>query len=137
MITVSPSIQSVDRKWHLLDAKGQVLGRLATQAAVFLMGKNKPDFVRHLDLGDHVVILNAESVAVTGNKKTQKTYHRHSGYPGGHRQITLGKLQQEKPAEVIRHAVFGMLPDNKLQDRMMTRLHIIIGPDNPYAQHFK
>lgn len=137
MTTHVPTLQTVNRKWHLLDAQDQILGRLATTAAVKIMGKNKSDFIRHVDMGDHVVILNAEKVVTTGNKVTQKLYRRHSGYPGGFREITLEKLKQEKPAEVVLNAVKGMLPDNKLKAKMLTRLHIIVGSDNLYAQHFK
>lgn len=137
MTTHVPTTQTLTRYWHLFDAQNQVLGRLATQAAVKLMGKHKPDFARHLDMGDHVVIINAEKIVTTGNKDAQKLYRKHSGYPGGFREISLAKLRLEKPTEVLHKAIAGMLPSNKLQDRMLTRLHIFIGPTNPYAQHFK
>ncbi len=135
MKTYSPKISEVKRNWHVLDANGQVLGRLATQAAVFLMGKHKPGFTRHLDTGDYVVIVNCEKIAVTGKKEETKVYTRHSGYPGGLRQTTLGKLRTEKPTQILTHAVQGMLPDNKLQDRMIKRLHVIVGSENPYAKY--
>jgi large subunit ribosomal protein L13 len=136
MKTHVPTTQTLVRHWHIFDAQNQVLGRLATEVAVKLTGKHKPDFARHLDMGDQVVIINAEKITTTGHKDAQKLYRRHSGYPGGFREITLGKLRLEKPTEVIKHAVSGMLPDNKLKDHMLTRLHIFIGPKNPYAQHF-
>jgi large subunit ribosomal protein L13 len=135
--TVVPTPATLNRAWHLIDAQGQVLGRVATEAAVKLMGKNKTDFARHLDMGDHVVILNAEQIAVTGSKESQKLYHRHSGYPGGFRKTTLTQLRASKPTEILHHAISGMLPDNKLKASMLRRLHLIIGSTNPYAGHFK
>lgn len=134
--TYSPSIKDLKRNWHLIDASDQVLGRIATQAAHLLMGKHKVDFVRHLDWGDHVVIINAEKAVTTGRKETQKKYVRHSGYPGGYRETTLEKLRAEKPTEVLKHAVSGMLPNNKLRDRMIKRLYLIVGSENPYAKYF-
>lgn len=129
--TFTPKAKTIDRSWDVLDAKDQILGRLATQAATLLMGKHKPDFSRHLDTGDHVIILNAESVATTGNKASTKVYTRHSGYPGGLRQTTFAQMG---PQKVIIHAVSGMLPKNKLQASRLKRLHVVIGPDNPYAK---
>ena len=137
MKTYSPSKTAVKRNWHLLDAKDQVIGRLATQAAVFLMGKHKTDYVHHLDWGDHVVVINAASARVTGNKETQKVYTRHTGFPGGLRQITLEKLRIKKPEFIIEHAVSGMLPKNKLRDEMLKRLHVFVGDTHKYGQHFK
>ena len=136
MKTFSPHTADVSRAWHLIDAKDLVLGRLATQAAVFLMGKHKPSFSRHLDWGDHVVVINSSLVKVTGRKETQKLYHRHSGYPGGMRVTTLKEMRASHPDRVITHAVKGMLPDNKLQDLMLTHLHVYPGIDHPYGQHF-
>ena|SRR3989338_2950359 len=137
MKTYSPSQSSVKRNWHLLDAKDQVIGRLATRAAELLMGKHKVDFVRHLDWGDHVVVINSAIVKATGNKDTQKVYTRHTGYPGGLRQITLEKLRLSKPEEIIKHAVSGMLPKNKLRDRMLLRLHVFSEEKHTYGQYFK
>lgn len=137
MKTYSPKVSEITRSWHVLDAKDFVIGRLATQVAVLLMGKHKPTFVRHIDSGDHVVVLNGEKITSTGNKELQKVYTRHSGRPGGLRQTTLEKLRQEKPEQIIIHAVSGMLPDNKLKDIMIKRLHVIIGSDNPYAKYIK
>ncbi len=135
MKTYSPKMSEVKRSWHILDASGQVLGRLATQAAVFLMGKHKPGFTRHLDTGDHVVILNGEKIVVTGKKEQTKVYTRHSGYPGGLSQTTLAQMRTTKPEQILTKAVSGMLPDNKLQDRMLKRLHVVIGSENPYAKY--
>lgn len=133
----SPKISEVKRGWHLLDASDQIIGRLSTQAAVLLMGKNKPGFTRHLDTGDNVVIINGEKIKSTGNKETQKVYTHHTGYPGGLRQITLQKLRQTNPSQILIHAISGMLPDNKLKWRVLKRLHVITGPENIYAKYFK
>ncbi len=135
--TYSPKIGEIKRDWHLLDAEGQLIGRLSTQAAVFLMGKHKTTFVRHLDSGDHVVIINCEKIKSTGQKESQKIYTRHTGWPGGLRQTTLAKLRQDKPQEILTHAISGMLPDNKLKDRMLKHLHLVIGQQNPYAKYFQ
>lgn len=135
--TYSPKASEVNRNWHVLDAKGQVLGRLATQVATLLMGKNKAGFVRHMDTGDHVVILNCEQIAVTGKKEQSKVYTRHSGYPGGLKQTTLDKLRAQFPHRVLEHAVAGMLPKNKLQAKMLKRLHLVVGSENPYAKYIK
>lgn len=134
MKTYTPKSADISRAWQTINAADQILGRVSTQAATFLMGKHKPTFSRHMDVGDHVVILNAEKIVTTGNKETQKVYTRHSGYPGGLRQIILGKLRAEKPDRILYHAVSGMLPKNKLRDRMLKRLHLVIGPTNPYAK---
>lgn len=135
--TFSPSINDLKRNWHIVDANGQVLGRLATQIASLLMGKHKTDFVRHLDWGDHVVVLNCDKTVTTGKKEGQKVYTRHTGFPSGLRQTTLEKMRISKPQEVLVHAVSGMLPKNKLRDNMIKRLHLIIGSENPYAKYSK
>lgn len=122
----------MERKTYLFDAKGKVLGRLATQVARVLSGKNKVDFTPHIDGGDSVVILNAEKIAVTGNKMQGKIYHRFSGYPGGITSIVLKDLMKKDPAKVIMNAVNGMLPKNKLRARMMKRLHVVVGEDHQY-----
>ncbi len=112
----------IKRATHTIDAKSANLGRLATQVANLLVGKSKPYFTRHLDCGDFVTIANAKEVKVTGKKETDKTYTRYSGYPGGLKTTTLGALRKDKPQEIIRHAVWGMLPNNKLRDIWIARL---------------
>lgn len=127
----------VERKWHLIDAKDQILGRTATKIARILSGKNKVEYVPYLDVGDHVVVINAKEVAVTGKKERQKTYYRHSGYPGGLKAETLRELRERRPEEIIRKAVRGMLPKNKLQKPMLKRLYIFAGTEHPYQNKFK
>ena len=122
----------VERQWHLVDAKDQILGRMATKVARLLSGKEKVEYVPYLDLGDYVVVINAVEVAVTGKKEKQKTYYRHSGYPGGLRAETLGDLRERRPEEIIRRAVKGMLPKNKLQKLMLKRLHIFAGSEHSF-----
>lgn len=132
MKTVVPKVNHAERKWYLVDAQEQVLGRLASQVAALLRGKHKPQFTPHLDLGDHVVVINAEKVNVTGRKTEQKVYTRYSGYPGGLRKVTLDKLIQSKPERVIKHAVKGMLPKNRLGRKMIKKLRVYAGPDHPH-----
>jgi len=112
------------------------LGRSSTKIAGLLMGKSKTNFVRNLDCGDYVVILNASKVKVTGNKEENKVYVRHSGYPGGFRSETLEELRSRKPEDIIRHAVKGMLPDNRLRDKMLKRMFVFSGPEHTYADKF-
>lgn len=132
----SPKGNEIKHDWHLLDVKEKTLGRIATEIASLLMGKSKPYFVRNLDCGDYVVVINAKVVKVTGNKEKNKNYYRHSGYPGGFRQETLGELRQRKPTEILKHAVSGMLPDNRLKDRLLTRLLVFEGPEHTYQEKF-
>ena len=122
-----------ERSWVLVDASGKTLGRLATQIADVLRGKRKPEYTPHIDVGDFVVVINASKVAVTGNKREQKRYYRHSGYPGGLRSRTLGDLLERRPEEVIRRAVRGMLPRNRLARKQLTKLKVYAGPDHPHA----
>jgi len=122
---MTTKFSDIKRATHEIDAKGQVLGRLSTQVATLLVGKNKSYFTRHLDCGDFVNILNAKDVKVTGNKEIKKTYTRYSGYPGGIKRTNLKMLRQTKPNEIIHHAVWGMLPNNKLRDIWITRLKFI------------
>jgi large subunit ribosomal protein L13 len=123
----------VTRDWYVVDADGQTLGRLATQIADTLRGKNKPQYTPHVDTGDFVVVVNAEKIAVTGQKLDQKMYHRHSGYPGGLRSRTLREQLERRPTEVIRKAVKGMLPRNRLASAQLTKLKIYAGPEHPHA----
>ncbi|MBI5465577.1 50S ribosomal protein L13 [Candidatus Gottesmanbacteria bacterium] len=127
----------IKRAWHLIDGSGQVLGRMTTTIAVWLMGKNKPYFVRHLDCGDFVVVINAKDVKVTGKKETQKQYYRYSGYPGGLKAETFKQLRQRYPEKIIIEAVKGMLPQNKLRDRMLTRLYVFAESEHPYGYKIK
>jgi large subunit ribosomal protein L13 len=122
-----------ERHWVLVDASGKTLGRLATQIADALRGKRKPEYTPHIDVGDFVVVVNAEKVSVTGNKREQKRYYRHSGYPGGLRSRTLGDQLERRPEEVIRRAVRGMLPRNRLGRKQLTKLRVYAGPDHPHA----
>lgn len=131
-----PQVQK-SRKWHFLDAKNKVLGRLATQAAVYLMGKHKPSWSPHMDCGDFVIIVNAADVRVTGKKLEQKLYFRHSGYPAGGKTTALGKLLQEKPERVIELAIKRMLPKNRLASRMMRRLRVYRNNQHPHEGQFK
>lgn len=130
--TQPTSISEVKRSWHLFDVKGKILGREATRIAHALMGKSKPYFVRHLDCGDFVVVVNAKYVAVTGRKEKQKLYGKYSGHPGGLKQKALWQMRKEKPDRVVRQAIYGMLPKNKLRDRLITRLYIYPETDHPY-----
>ena len=122
-----------DRRWYVVDAEGKTLGRLSTQIADVLRGKRKPTYTPHVDTGDFVVVINAEKVSVTGNKRSEKLYHRHSGYPGGLKTRTFEEMIERKPEEVIRLAVKGMLPRNRLSRRQITKLKIYAGPEHPHA----
>ncbi len=138
MKTTKPTkISEIKREWHLIDIKGKILGRIANEIALLLIGKSKPNFTRNLDCGDYVVIINAKEVKATGNKEEQKNYYRHSGYPGGFKQETLRELRARKPEEIIVHAVKGMLPQNKLRDRMLRRLFVFAGEEHKYQDKFK
>jgi len=123
----------IERQWRLVDAEGQTLGRLATRIADTLRGKDKPQFTPHVDTGDFVVVVNAEKVAVTGKKLDDKMYHRHSGYPGGLRSRTLREQLDRRPEEVIRKAVKGMLPRNRLGRAQLRKLKIYAGPEHPHT----
>lgn len=124
MKTYQPKLKEIKREVHEFDAKGQILGRLATQAAIFLMGKHKPTFSTHLDSGDFVVIANADKIEVTGRKKTQKMYRRHSGYPSGFKEERYEDAMEKHPERILEHAISGMLPDNRLKAVRMKRLTI-------------
>ncbi len=137
MKTYSTKAADIKREWHVLDASGQVLGRLATQAARLLMGKHKPMFTPNLDTGDYVIVINADKVQVTGNKAKQKVYYRHSGYPGGLKSITLEKMMQTHPTRVIEHAVKGMLPHNRLGAKMLKKLKVYTGDAHPHPAQVK
>jgi large subunit ribosomal protein L13 len=121
------------RDWLVIDATGQTLGRLATQIATALRGKNKPEYTPHVDTGDFVIVVNAEKISVTGNKLADKKYYRHSGYPGGLKVRTLAEQLERRPEEVIRKAVKGMLPRNRLARKQLTKLKVYAGPEHPHV----
>lgn len=127
-----PCSEDMQKKWHLIDAEGQVLGRLATRVARLLTGKDKPVYTPFLDTGDHVVIINAEKVKLSGNKLSDKKYRHHSGYPGGLKEITAGALLVKDPGKLVREAVIGMLPKSKLGRSMRKKLKVYKGPDHPH-----
>jgi large subunit ribosomal protein L13 len=128
-----PKTGDIERKWHTIDAGGQVLGRLATRIATLLQGKHKPIYARHADVGDFVIVTNAGKLRVTGKKLEQKVYFRHSGYSGGDKYETLGKMMSDNPERVLELAVSGMLPKNKLRANYMKRLKICDGAEQPHV----
>ncbi len=132
MKTISISERQISRRWYLVNAQGKVLGRLASKVANILRGKGKPIFTPHLDVGDHVIVINAAKVRLTGSKLTQKTYYRHSGYPGGLKSISAEKLLSRHPERVVEHAIKGMLPKNKLGDAIFRKLKVYGGEDHPH-----
>jgi large subunit ribosomal protein L13 len=132
MKTYSTKAAEIERQWHVIDASGKILGKLATEAAKLLMGKHKPTFSRHLDTGDFVVIINAEKVRFTGKKAEQKLYHSHSGYPGGLKTVNLERMMATHPTRVIEHAVKGMLPHNRLGAKMLKKLKVYAGEEHPH-----
>ena len=133
MQTYAPAGLSRDGRWYLVDADGKTLGRLATIVASRLRGKHRPTFAPNYDHGDHVVVVNASRVVLTGNKKSDKMYYRHTGYPGGLKEISAGKLLQTRPERVIESAVAGMLPKNSLGRKLITKLKVYAGPEHPHA----
>ena len=132
MKTYSAKPKEIEQRWYLVDAEGQTLGRLATRIADTLRGKRKAVYTPHIDTGDFVVVVNAEKIAVTGNKRSDKLYYRHSGYPGGLRERTFAEEIERRPTEVLRKAVKGMLPRNRLARRQLTKLKVYAGPDHPH-----
>ncbi|MGA2910336.1 MAG: 50S ribosomal protein L13 [Candidatus Microgenomates bacterium] len=137
MKTFSPTPKDIKREWHLVDANDQILGRLSTKIAGLLMGKGKATFSRHMDSGDNVVVINADKIMVTGRKASKKVYITHSGYPGGFKAKKYSILMEKDPGKIIEHAVAGMIPDNRLKDARMLRLHAVAGDKNPYEDKFK
>ena len=137
MKTSATKQSDITRAWHLIDVKGKVLGRMATQIAILLQGKTKPYFTRHLDCGDYVVVTNSDQVQVTGRKSKQKTYYRHSGYPGGLKSITFDKQLEKDSRKIIELAVKNMLPKNKLRQPRMRRLKIFKTDQHTYQDKFK
>ncbi len=133
MKTYSPKASEIQREWHVVDADGLVLGRLATEVASILRGKHKPIFAPHIDCGDHVIIVNADKVVLTSGKATDKRIYRHSGYPGGIRSESYADLMQRRPAEAVRRTVKGMLPRGPLGRQQINKLKVYAGPDHPHA----
>jgi large subunit ribosomal protein L13 len=131
--TYAANANDRQRDWHLVDADGQTLGRMATQIAEVLRGKRKPEYTPHCDVGDFVIVVNAEKVAVTGRKREAKMYYRHSGYPGGLRSRTFNDMLERHPEEIIRLAVKGMLPRTRLGRQQLRKLKVYAGPDHPHA----
>jgi large subunit ribosomal protein L13 len=125
--------QEVERKWYVVDAEGQTLGRLAAEIARVLRGKNKPQYTPHVDTGDFVVVVNADRIEVTGRKAEQKVYRRHTGYPGGLREMSYEVMMQRKPTEILRKAVWGMMPKTRLARQQFKKLKIYAGPEHPHA----
>ena len=132
MRTYVPKQNEIEREWLVVDAANQVLGRLATEVASLLRGKHKPQFTPYLDTGDFVVVINAERVRLTGRKHEQKTYHRHTGYPGGLKSETLREMLEKYPERVIKKAVWGMLPKNRLGRKLFRKLKVYAGPEHPH-----
>ncbi|MCJ7492816.1 MAG: 50S ribosomal protein L13 [Deltaproteobacteria bacterium] len=132
MATPIPKKGEIIRKWHLVDANGKTLGRLASRVAILLRGKHKPTFTPHMDVGDFVVVVNADKVALTGNKWKQKLYIHHSGYPGGLKSISAEKMKEKKPERLITMAVQGMLPKNKLGRKLLKKLKVYSGEAHPH-----
>ena len=132
MRTFSPKDSDITRQWHVIDASGVVLGRLASQTAVLLRGKHKPIFAPHVDTGDFVIVINADKVALSGSKLEQKRAYRHSGYPGGLRSVSYGELMEKHPERAVEKAVRGMLPKNSLGRKTLRKLKVYAGPDHPH-----
>lgn len=128
--TYMPNAASIERKWYVVDASGLTLGRLSSEVAKILRGKNKPIYTPFIDTGDYVIVVNADKIVVTGKKMDQKLYTHHTGYIGGLKQVTLKKMMETKPTEVIKHAVKGMLPKNALGRHMMKKLRVYAGPEH-------
>ena len=133
MKTFIPKTSEIDQAWYVTDAEGRILGRIAVQIARVLRGKHKPQFTPHMDVGDYVVVVNAERVRLTGTKETTKTYFRYTGYPGGARFRTVAQVRKRRPEELIRHAVRGMLPKNRLGRQLMRKLKVYAGPEHRHA----
>ena len=133
MRTYSPKASEITRKWYVVDAEDLVLGRLSTEVARILRGKHKPTFAPHMDMGDHVIVINAEKVVLTSNKADQKLVYRHSGYPGGLKSRTFAEALALKPEEGVRRALRGMLPTNRLGRQMLTKLKVYAGPNHPHS----
>lgn len=132
MKTTVPKVDSIIKKWYVIDGENEILGRLASQVAMILRGKHRPEYTPHLDLGDHVVVINADKIRVTGRKLNQKVYRRYTGYPSGLRTQSMDKVMQKRPERVLFYAVKGMLPKNRLGRKMIKKLRVYAGSDHPH-----
>lgn len=137
MKTYQPKKKDVTREWHLIDVKGKVLGRVASEISIKLIGKHKVNYSRHMDSGDYVVAINASEIKVTGKKEEQKVYRSHSGYPSGFKEVKYAKLLSENPNRILELAVKGMIPDNRLKAKRLSRLKIFAGENHPYEDKVK
>jgi len=135
--TYQPKKKEINRIWHLVDAKDKVLGRLATDVTIKLMGKHKPSYSTHMDSGDYVVVINARNIKITGDKENQKVYISHSGYPGGFKEVKYAKVLAENPERIIENAVWGMLPENRLKKKRFVRLKVFEGAEHTFKDKFK
>ena len=133
MPTYSPSAKDITREWFVVDAEGQTLGRLATRIATVLRGKHKPTYTPHMDMGDHVIVINAEKIVITGAKSEQKLYHSHSGFPGGIKSVPFAAMLEKKPVAIVEKAVHGLLPKGKLGNAMGKKLKVYTGSDHPHT----
>ena len=131
--TIIPKSEQVQKNWLVIDAQDQVLGRLASEVAKLLIGKTKPEFTKHLDLGEYIVVINAEKIRVTGNKEKGKKFYHHTGYPGGLKSISLEKLRDDNPEKLFRNTVWGMLPKNRLGKVRLSHLHVYRGTEHPHT----
>lgn len=130
--TVSANSETADKKWVIVDAEGQILGRMASKVAKMIRGKHKPNYTPHVDCGDNVIVINAEKVALSGTKMEDKTYIRHTGYPGGQKSLTAAELMERRPIRLVEMAVKGMLPKNKLGNKLYTNLHVVEGSEHKF-----
>jgi large subunit ribosomal protein L13 len=137
MKTYQPKEKDIERKWHLINAQGEIVGRLSSKVAALLMGKGKTNFSKHMDSGDFVVVTNVEKIVFTGKKEKQKLYRTHSGYPAGFKERTAEKIRTEHPERILEHAIKGMLPENRLKKDRMARLKLVVNAENPFADKFK
>ena len=133
MKTISIKKSQIDKAWWVADAEGQILGRFASKISQILRGKHKPDFTPHMNMGDFVIIINAEKISVTGNKEIKKTYFSHTGYPGGSKEISLSEMRRSNPERIMKNAVKGMLPHNRLGRSILTQLKVYNGPNHPHS----
>lgn len=137
MKTYQPKHKDIKRNWHIFDAEDEILGRMSTKLAILLMGKHKPTYSDHMDMGDYIVVINAQKVKVTGKKRKQKVYQKHSGYPGGFKEVSFEKMITEHPERVIELAVSRMLPGNRLRQKRMRRLKVFAGASHSYKSKFE